>query len=355
MSDGEFWKVRDQRWYDDRVSGILVRPLKPGEAGFNQLSTRRERTHARVQGLLRDLRPGWQHADARAWSTRRRTVPGHHRPIRSPQARRSDHEVERPKHAIEAAGERVENFFFPVLGPGWLGAFADDEYYKTEEEYVYAMAVIAKADFKAVIDAGFTLQIDDPALVARWGSGRAADESRGRTARIARRASRPRTGRSRAFRRSACCYHTCWGSWHTPHVTDMPFEAHVDIMLQVKSAPASVEAADVRHELTTRSGRDQAAGRQGLHPRRHRPQDVDGGAAGAGGAPPRAVRQHHGQREHRRRRRLRRRRALLPGHRLGQAQGAGRGRAAGESPTLGLDFPGKPAGSFASGWGACAL
>jgi len=42
MSDGEFWKVRDQRWYDDRCSGALVRPLKPGEAGFNQLSARSE-------------------------------------------------------------------------------------------------------------------------------------------------------------------------------------------------------------------------------------------------------------------------------------------------------------------------
>ena len=42
LSDGEFWKVRDQGWYDDRCSGVLVRPRKPGEAGFNQLSARRE-------------------------------------------------------------------------------------------------------------------------------------------------------------------------------------------------------------------------------------------------------------------------------------------------------------------------
>src|SRR5260370_41822362 len=42
MSDGEFWKVRDQRWYDDRCTGVLVRPLKPGEAGFNHLRARRE-------------------------------------------------------------------------------------------------------------------------------------------------------------------------------------------------------------------------------------------------------------------------------------------------------------------------
>src|SRR5207244_4083003 len=44
-------------------------------------------------------------------------------------------------------------------------------------------------------------------------------------------------------------YHTCWGSWHTPHTTDIPFKHIVDLMLKVKAQAYSVEAADVRHEL----------------------------------------------------------------------------------------------------------
>jgi 5-methyltetrahydropteroyltriglutamate--homocysteine methyltransferase len=44
-------------------------------------------------------------------------------------------------------------------------------------------------------------------------------------------------------------YHTCWGSWHTPHTTDIPFEHTIDILLRVKAGAYSVEAADVRHEL----------------------------------------------------------------------------------------------------------
>src|ERR1700730_8232763 len=43
MSDGEFWKVRDQKYYDDRVSGVTVRPLKPGEPAqimFTQIENR---------------------------------------------------------------------------------------------------------------------------------------------------------------------------------------------------------------------------------------------------------------------------------------------------------------------------
>ena len=42
LSDGEFWKGRDQQWYDDRCSGISLRPLKEGEAAFNELKARRE-------------------------------------------------------------------------------------------------------------------------------------------------------------------------------------------------------------------------------------------------------------------------------------------------------------------------
>jgi len=47
-------------------------------------------------------------------------------------------------------------------------------------------------------------------------------------------------------------YHTCWGSWHTPHTTDIPLEHVIDIMLMVNAGAYSIEAADVRHELDWR-------------------------------------------------------------------------------------------------------
>ena len=48
LSDGEFWKVRDQRYYNDRCSGVLVRPLKPGEISSSQL--------VRTEGKLPEFR-----------------------------------------------------------------------------------------------------------------------------------------------------------------------------------------------------------------------------------------------------------------------------------------------------------
>src|SRR5690606_9429766 len=73
------------------------------------------------------------------------------------------------KMALQEAGVDVEDYFYPVLGPGWLDHFVWNDYYKTEEEYCFALAEIVKNDFKAVVDAGFVLQIDDPGLCDRWG------------------------------------------------------------------------------------------------------------------------------------------------------------------------------------------
>ena len=168
LSDGEFWKVRDQRWYDDRASGVLVRPLKPGEAGFNQLSARRE-------GRMPEFKAFYEIYD----QIGNTPMPGERPtrltdmyqvitgPIQVTSGEAVRHEVERTKQAILAAGDSVEDFIFPVIGPGWLGHSLHDEYYGDRDKYNYAMAEILKHDYQAVIDAGFTLQIDDPALCTR--------------------------------------------------------------------------------------------------------------------------------------------------------------------------------------------
>ena len=72
------------------------------------------------------------------------------------------------KAGIAAAGVQVEDCFFPVLGPGWLGHFLFNAYSPTEEAYVYAMAAMFKGAYEAVVDAGFILQIDDPGLADKF-------------------------------------------------------------------------------------------------------------------------------------------------------------------------------------------
>ena len=65
---------------------------------------------------------------------------------------------------LAEADVKVEEPFMCVLAPGWLEHFFYNEYYAKEEEYIFALADAIKYEYKAIVDAGFILQVDDPAL-----------------------------------------------------------------------------------------------------------------------------------------------------------------------------------------------
>ena len=168
LSDGEFWKIRDQRYYNDRCSGVLVRPLKPGEPPQGQLNVRTEakmpefRKFFEIYDQLGNTPvPGGR---PRPPARTRAVIVG---PIQPTDGDAVRHEVQRTKDAIVGDGESVEDFTFPVVSPGWLGHSLYDEYYHDRDKYNFGMAELLKNDYRAVIDAGFTLQIDDPALCTR--------------------------------------------------------------------------------------------------------------------------------------------------------------------------------------------
>ena len=157
-------------------------------------------------------------------------------------------EIDLVKAGIAAAGARVEDFFFPSLGPGLLGHFLWNDYYPTEEEYVYAMADFFKGDYEAIVEAGFILQIDDPGLCDKFGlfDPPISIEAFRKHAELRIEATNYALSN---IPEGSVRYHTCWGSWHTPHTTDIPFRHVVDLLLKVKAQAYSVEAADVRHQL----------------------------------------------------------------------------------------------------------
>ncbi len=247
MCDGEFWKGRDQQYFDSRVTGITSRPLNPEEPPSMMLLLR-ERTSPEFSAFYEIYNrlgnsplPGVTNSPA----SRKWVIVGDVKPVNSGAI---EEEIETVKAGIAAAGERIENFFYPVLGPGWLDHSIFDEYHKTEEEYIYSLAELAKHDFKAVTDAGFVLQIDDPGLVDTWGMispPPTVEEYRKRGALRIEATNWALQG----IPEEQVRFHTCWGSWHTPHVTDFPLKDIVDIMLDVNASAYSIEAADVQHEL----------------------------------------------------------------------------------------------------------
>jgi 5-methyltetrahydropteroyltriglutamate--homocysteine methyltransferase len=158
------------------------------------------------------------------------------------------HEIHRTRDALVAAGESVEDFVFPVVSPGWLGHSLFDEYYNDRDKYNYGMAEILKNDYHAVFDAGFTLQIDDPAMCTRNTRYdpplNRADYRTDAEARI-----EALNWALQGIPSERVLYHTCWGSFHTPHTTDLNFEWIIDLLFKINADTISVEAADARHEL----------------------------------------------------------------------------------------------------------
>ncbi len=250
MSDGEFWKGRDQKYYDSRASGFQIRPLREGEPP-SVLVHQRERR-------MPEFREFWQIYD-RVGNT---PMPGVEIRGMGLQTMRTDvveeviprppdtieHEIAVVKEAIAAARESVDNFFFPVISPSWLNHFVFNAHYQTEEEFVYGLATFFKADYKAVVDAGFVLQIDDPSLVDKWGMFDPEISIEDYRAHMQLRIEALNWALA-DLPEDRIRYHTCWGSWHTPHTTDLPLEHVVDIMLQVRAGAYSIETADVRHIL----------------------------------------------------------------------------------------------------------
>jgi 5-methyltetrahydropteroyltriglutamate--homocysteine methyltransferase len=247
MSDGEFWKARDQKFYDSRVTGITTRPLKEGETPTLTMDLR-ERTSDEFKAFYEQFdrvgnapRVGVVNPPA----TRKYIINGD---VKGTNSGAIADDIAITVAGIEAAGEKIENFFFPVLGPGWLDHFVFDEYHKTEEEYIYSLAELAKHDFEAVVAAGFILQIDDPGLVDTWGMLSPAPSIEEYRKRTMLRVEATNWALEN-IPEEKIRFHTCWGSWHTPHVTDMNLEHLWDIMLAVKASAYSIEAADVQHVL----------------------------------------------------------------------------------------------------------
>lgn len=246
-SDGEFWKGRDEAYYSSRTTGVEAQPVTPDKPA-SMLAHMQERHSGEFNDFYATFdrvgnipQPGQDNPPG----TQRWVITG---PMENKDQAASKHEVAVVKAALEKAGVKQEDFFYPVLSPGWLGHSLWNEYYKTEEEYVYAMAEFYRQDYEAVAEAGFVLQIDDPDLVDAfcmfWPAISIEEYRKYVDLRIEALNYGLRNVPEEQIR-----YHTCWGSWHTPHVTDLPFEHTVDIMLKVKAQAYSVEAADAAHIL----------------------------------------------------------------------------------------------------------
>jgi 5-methyltetrahydropteroyltriglutamate--homocysteine methyltransferase len=152
-----------------------------------------------------------------------------------------------------AQGLDVEPYL-PAITPGTIEHWLWNEYYPTDEAFLFAIADALHDEYKAITDAGFILQLDDPDLPDGWQmypDMSVADYRKYADLRV--------EAINRALQgvpRDRVRLHICWGSGHGPHTNDIPLADIVDVVLKVNADCYSVEAGNVRHEHEWRVWQD---------------------------------------------------------------------------------------------------
>jgi 5-methyltetrahydropteroyltriglutamate--homocysteine methyltransferase len=140
----------------------------------------------------------------------------------------------------------VKEGFMTSIAPGSTTRIGNT-FYKTQEEFLFASAEAMREEYRAIVDAGLILQLDDPALATDWDmiNPEPTVEEYQKFARVQVEALNHAL---RGLPQDRIRFHLCWGSWHGPHTTDIPMRDIVDLMLAVNAGAYSFEAGNVRHE-----------------------------------------------------------------------------------------------------------
>jgi 5-methyltetrahydropteroyltriglutamate--homocysteine methyltransferase len=155
---------------------------------------------------------------------------------------RSD--LETLKSAMQSSG--AAEAFVPAIAPSNIETTTPNEHYKSAEDYVFAIAEAMREEYKAIVDAGFLLQIDDPFLVTYYimrpelsiAECRKWAEVRVEALNAALKGIPPDRVR----------FHTCYSINMGPRVHDMQLKDIVDVILKVNAGAYSFEASNPRHE-----------------------------------------------------------------------------------------------------------
>ena len=232
INDGELGKSNFSRYTRERLSGFVERPANPN---FKPTS---------IFGRDMVEFPDYFNRGGR-------TSIGHHTRVfycAEPLRYIGHDEVKSDIDNLTAAlqGKQFEEAFLPAIAPGTMEHWMKNEYYPTAEAYLFAIADAMHEEYKAIVDAGFILQIDDPDLADAWQMHpemSVADYRKYQEMRI--------DALNRGLRDlpvDRVRFHVCWGSYHGPHEYDIPLKDIVGLILKVKAGAYSIEASNPCHD-----------------------------------------------------------------------------------------------------------
>ena len=245
VSDGEFGKSTSWSLYVlKRLSGFELRPVQAGANPFARGADRE-----RFQEFYAELEGG----DGRTWSNVTRQDAVCIAPIEYTGTEELQRDIANFKAALD--GVKVEEAFLPVAAPSSAIPDRKNEYYRSDEELVIALADALRTEYRTIVDAGFLVQIDDARAAVTYDRmvppATFEDYYRwlGRHVEVLNHA-------LQGIPEERIRYHVCWGSWPGPHTTDVPLRKIVDLILKVRAGAYLIEAGSPRHEHEWRVWKD---------------------------------------------------------------------------------------------------
>ena len=136
--------------------------------------------------------------------------------------------------------------FVPCISPANIEDWNENKYYKTNEEYLFAIADAMNVEYKAIVDAGFLVQVDDPRLVSYYlmdPNKSVEDIRKWATKRVEALNHALRDIPTEKIR-----YHTCYSINMGPRVHDLEVKHIIDILMKIRAGAFSFEASNPRHE-----------------------------------------------------------------------------------------------------------
>jgi 5-methyltetrahydropteroyltriglutamate--homocysteine methyltransferase len=236
VNDGEYTKRSWQTYARGRLGGIEQRPLQPGETAGNQsITAREEQVFPEYFASLTRGGQGAGFARDAVYCV-------------GPLSYTGAGEIKRDIEYFRAAmqGVDVEEGVLTALAPGTIEHWLRNEYYKSTEEFLFAIADAMHEEYKAITDAGFVLQLDDPDLPD--GFQVHPELTPDEYIKFAELRVEALNHSIRDIPEDRVRLHICWGSSHHPHTQDLPFSKIIDTMYKVKAECYSFEAANPMHE-----------------------------------------------------------------------------------------------------------
>ncbi len=151
-------------------------------------------------------------------------------------------DIDNVKAAAKAAGVPDHHVFLPATAPSGVGV---NEYYKTEEEYFFALAAELNKEYRAIHAAGILVQVDDPFLPDIFFEPGLDDAQKQRRASLYVEAT---NAALKGIPAEAVRFHTCYGINEGPRLYEASLADIIAHMLKINAGSYSFEAANPRHE-----------------------------------------------------------------------------------------------------------